>query len=175
MYRQSHLSERTEGSWVVHVIEKEVRATDLTKQSFEKFGTIIGAQSGKPTATMDILDWWDAIAELGIEDPTSGYLVTRKRDFTLDKMERHSSTQEVCVPLEGVSLLPLAEPRDSTLEEISAFILDGSKAVVLRKGVWHWAPYPVSETASFVLVLKRNTGKEDMEIKDLSTKVRIVI
>lgn len=164
------------------MIEKVVRAEKLTAESFKPFGSVLGPQRGKPTVTSEILDFWDLIAELRMENPEAGYLVVKPRPFTFSDMERHVKTPEGFVPLGGCSIFPLAPPGDlddpkalPDVDEISAFIMDGTKAVILKKGVWHWAPFPLGEAVSFLVILRRGTVEDDLDIKDLSALKGVTI
>ena len=37
---------------------------------------------------------------------------------------------------------------------------------LINKGVWHWLPCPLSGSASFAVVLEKDTHKDDLLIKD---------
>jgi len=160
---------------------KEMPIKILTKENFAPFGTIIETPSTKPAISDRSLDFWEALAELDVEKPQVSFLVVKKRDFSLDKIERHVKLTEVFIPLEGVSVFPLAPPKDVEdpkaevpLDESVAFILDGSKGIVMKKGTWHWAPFPITEKATFAVILGMNTVKEDLDIRDVKPPIKIL-
>jgi ureidoglycolate lyase len=104
----------------------------------------------------------------------------KKRDFSLDQIERHVRLTEALIPLEGTSMVPLAPPKDAEdpkakvpLNESVAFLLDGSKGVVMKKGTWHWAPFPITEKATFAVMLGIDTVKEDLDIRDVKPPIKI--
>jgi len=159
---------------------KEMTIKILTRENFEPFGTIVEPPSTKPTISNRSLDYWGALTELDVEKPQVSFLVVKKRDFSLDKIERHVRLTEVFIPLEGTSVFPLAPPKDVEdpkakvpLGELVAFLLDGSKGVVMKKGTWHWAPFPITEKATFAVLLGINTVKEDCDIRDVKPPIRI--
>ena len=159
---------------------KEIKIKILKKEDFELFGTIVKPLRTKPTISDRSLDFWEALAELDVEKPQVSFLVVKKRDFSLNKIERHVKLTEVFIPLEGVSVFPLAPPKEVEdpkakvpLDELVAFLLDGSKGIVMKKGTWHWAPFPLTERATFAVMLGINTIKEDCDIRDVKPPIKI--
>ena len=158
------------------MIEKLVKAEKLTSESFGPFGDVIGPQTGKSTASTDILSYWDLVAQVRMTDVAAGYLVVKSRPFTFGKMERHLKTSEMFIPMEGCSLLPVATPSSlddaditSASHEVRAFIMDGTAAALLKEGVWHWAPFPLMATGSYLVLHRKGTVDTDMDVKDLET------
>jgi ureidoglycolate lyase len=159
---------------------KEMTIKILTRENLAPFGTIIEPPSTKPTISNKSLDYWGALTELNVKKPQVSFLVVKKRDFSLDKIERHVKLTEVIIPLEGTSVFPLAPPKDIAdpkakvpLDESVAFLLDGSKGIVMKKGTWHWAPFPITERATFAVLLGMNTVKEDLDIRDVKPPIKI--
>jgi len=159
---------------------KEMKIKILTKENFKPFGTIIESPSTKPAISNNSLDYWGALTELNVTKPQVSFLVVKKRDFSLDKIERHAKLTEAIIPLEGTSVFPLAPPKNVEdpkakvpLDESVAFLLDGSKGIVMKKGTWHWAPFPITEKATFAVILGINTVKEDLDIRDVKPPIKI--
>jgi len=97
-----------------------------------------------------------------------------QRPFVLTRMERHVKGPEVFIPMEGCSIFCLAPARDlddpdaiPSPDEVTGFIIDGTTAVIVNKGVWHWAPFPITKQASFLLLLRKGTVETDLTIKDI--------
>ncbi|MEM1588935.1 MAG: ureidoglycolate lyase [Candidatus Bathyarchaeia archaeon] len=158
---------------------KEISVKLLTKEKFEPFGKVIELPDIKPTISNQALDYWGALADLEIEKPQVSFLVVKKRDFIIDRMERHVKPTEVFIPLEGTSVFPVAPPlggrrKDEVpIDEIAAFLLDGSKGVVMKKGTWHWVPFPTTEKATFAVILGAETVEKDLEIRDIKPPIKI--
>lgn len=159
---------------------KEMPIEILTRENFEPFGTIIEPPSTKPAISNSALDYWGALTKIDVEKPQVSFLVVKKRDFSLDKIERHVKLTEALIPLEGTSVFPLAPPKDNAkpkakvpLDESVAFLLDGSKGIVMKKGTWHWAPFPITEKATFAVILGMSTVKEDLDIRDVKPPIKI--
>jgi len=159
---------------------RELRVKSLEKKYFEPFGTLIELPEGEPAISDSSLDYWGRLADLDIERPQVSFLVVKKRDFLLEKMERHVRITEVFIPLEGISAFPIAPPKDVDdpearvpSNEIEVFLLDGSKGIVLKKGTWHWPPFPVTEKATFAVILGADTVEKDLDIKNVEPPIRI--
>ena len=158
----------------MRLIERVVKAEKLTSESFGPFGDVLGPQIREPTLSTDIFRYWGSAAQLRMADVEAGYLVVKYRPFTFGKMERHLKTSEMFIPMEGCSLFPVAGP--STLNdaeaapashEVRAFIMDGSAAVLLKEGVWHWAPFPLTATSSYLVLHRKGTVDIDLDMQDL--------
>lgn len=159
---------------------KEINLKLLTKENFELFGTVIEQPSIKPAISNESLDYWGALTALDVEKPQVSFLVVKKRDFVIDRMERHVRPTEVFIPLEGTSVFPVAPPKnvknpkaEVPQEEITAFLLDGSKGVVMKKGTWHWIPFPTTEKATFAVILGAETVEKDLDIKNVKPPIKI--
>lgn len=159
---------------------RELRVKPLTRKNFEPFGILIEAPEIKPTISDVSLDYWGNLADLDIERPQVSFLKVKRRDFILDRIERHVRITEVFIPLEGISVFPVAPPRDVNnpksevpLDEIEAFLLDGSKGIVFKKGTWHWPPFPLTETATFAVILGAETIERDLDIREIKPPIKI--
>lgn len=158
-----------------------IKVERLTPEAFAPFGEVIQKPSGKSTVAMEgVLDYWDQVCllDLGGGTPQLGFLATYARAFRFDALERHVRSDEVFIPLEGVSifaLCPAANPDDPRevpdLARARAFVLDGSAGVNLSRGVWHAAPMPLTPKATFALVMRKGTVEEDIDIRDLRSAV----
>ncbi|MEM2889507.1 MAG: ureidoglycolate lyase [Candidatus Bathyarchaeia archaeon] len=157
---------------------KEISIKFLTRENFESFGKVIELPKTKPTISNQALDYWGALADLEIEKPQVSFLVVKKRDFVIDRMERHTKPTEVFIPLEGTSVFPVAPPKnkrktDVPVDKVTAFLLDGSKGVVMKKGTWHWVPFPTTEKATFAVILGAETVEKDLDIKEIKPPIKI--
>jgi ureidoglycolate lyase len=161
---------------------REIKVKPLTREGFKPYGTLIEAPEAKPAISDAALDYWGGLAGLDIERPQVSFLKVKRREFLLDRIERHVRITEVFIPLEGVSIFPVAPPRDVEnpkaevpLNEIEAFLLDGSKGIVFKKGAWHWPPFPLTETATFAVILSAETIEKDLDIREIKPPIRIVL
>jgi len=163
------------------LIEKIIKAEKLTPESFRPFGDVIGPQATKPTVSTDILSFWDLVAELRMMDAEVGCLIVKSRPFTFGKMERHVKTTEMFIPMGSCSIFPLApasrldDPEATpSPDEVRAFVMDGTAAVLLKEGVWHWAPFPLTDLGTYLVLLRKGTVESDLDIKDLEATKRVM-
>ena len=81
----------------------------------------------------------------------------------VNKVEHHKNSQELIIPLDNPSIHIVAPAgnlsREKIINNMRAYFLDGSKAVLLDKGVRHFVPYPVKADARFYLIFAKDTGK----------------
>jgi len=155
----------------------EIRVEPLDPEAFAPFGKVLGKpQAGAPAAEREDLTAWLGISDLlGMEGESTvwGYLSCHRHTLPLDQLERHCRTPEAFIPLEGSSVivvLPPSDPNDPTASPdesaMRAFLLDGSAGVFFRAGVWHWAPFAITENATFLLLLCEDVG-DDIDIRDV--------
>lgn len=147
--------------------------SNLNSETVQRFGEVIEKPAGNPSVAVEgVQRYWhnvNSLEELG-EEGVTGYLEAPRRKFKLAKMERHKNTQEAFIPLKGVSVFMLAPPGEKPdPSEMTPFLMDGSKGILLDEGVWHWVPFPLTEKATFALLLKKETVDEDIEIVEFDS------
>jgi ureidoglycolate lyase len=168
----------------VQLREVTVKAIRPTQENFAKFGTLIELPKSAPSVSAPgVLDYWDKGVKLDVGggNPELGFLTTRFRPFEFTTVERHVKSDETFIPLEGkacvFALAPASDPHKNPdmpdPDEVVAFILDGSVAVNLSAGVWHWAPFPSAENINFVLALRDGTVEHDIDLKDTAVNMGI--
>ena len=149
-----------------------VKAEVLTREKFKPFGKLIEKPSSPAEVARDYLDWWGGLYDLDFADTASlGYLEIRRREFVINELERHVKAAEIFIPVEGVSIMPFApagnpdNPNETpSLDELTAFIVDGTQGMVIEKGVWHFPPFPLTQRMGFVLTVRKDTA-DDLDIK----------
>lgn len=168
----------------MNVREVSVRVLRPTKDNFKEFGTLIKLPSAVPSVSVSgVLDYWDQVVnlELGGGQAELGFLIAKQRPFQFNTMERHIRSDEAFIPLEGkaciFALAPAAGKSSPNQlpdpSQVTAFILDGSVAVNLNAGVWHWAPFPLTDSISFVLALRKGTVEEDIDLRDFTKELGV--
>jgi ureidoglycolate lyase len=143
----------------------------LTAAAFAPFGTLLCEPQMPPTVERGDITYWHATSDLAglASSGVTGHLIAHHRDFVLTQIERHNHTPEAFIPLQNSSVLVVAPPGDFEISQMRAFVLEPGCGVLLSKGTWHWAPFPISLTAQFLLVLRRETVEHDIEILDIPT------
>jgi hypothetical protein len=83
----------------------------------------------------------------------------------INRMQKHTETDEVFVLLAGRCILFLGEGGES-VTKVRAVDMELYKLYNVKKGVWHWHTY--SEDARVLVVENRNTGLENSSFAGLS-------
>ncbi len=146
-----------------------LRVGSLTSATFAPFGTLLGEPQTQPTLNRGDITYWHATSDLAglANSGVTGHLIAHHRDFVLTQIERHNQTPEAFIPLQNSSVLVVAPPGDFEISRMQAFVLEPGCGVLLSKGTWHWAPFPISLTAQFLLVLRRETVLDDIEMLEI--------
>lgn len=163
----------------------EIKIEELTGESFKPYGEIIDVPHTKPDFSNDELDLWCGIDEVKIDKGVSQFCwlnVKSQRPFLCNNLECHINTSEAMIPVLGQSVLVVALPDNKSVssnlpdpKSIKAFFVDGSKGFNFKPQVWHWLPYPLSTKASFILLFKKGTPEEDLQIVNLNEELGLSI
>jgi len=149
------------------------------KANFAPFGELISIpDSVKPATFSDNHDYWHNLTDFSSleNEGTTGFLrVYRKnRAMVFTQMERHSKTIEAFIPINGTGIFFMCPPDERPdPSKMTAFILDRSFGVSLKPGAWHWLPYPLTDYMDFILILRKSTVEQDLEIVDLDDEYNI--
>lgn len=159
-----------------------IRVQPLTEAAFAKYGQLVRlCPSGDPLADNESLTYWEKVVEFepGI-NRTVGLLTEKRREMILTKMERHTKALEWFVPIDGECVACFAEfqnPDDPTEipnpDKVVAFKMDAIAGFVVSRGAWHWPAFPITETATQLVNLRRNTEHDDVEVRELSEPIQI--
>ncbi len=156
-----------------------IKIERLTPAAFQAFGAVVVPDKKVPTLRSEELTFWQDVCDHGVgPDSLLGFLRLEWRPYLVHRLERHLKACEVFIPLEGVSLFPVAPPARSDktgpdLDQVRTFLIDGSSAIRLNKGTWHWAPFPVTEVATYMLLLRKGTVEDDCDIRELAKPLEV--
>lgn len=154
-----------------------IQVTDLTDANFKEFGQIITNDGKTPNADNDEFSWWEKLGAIeGIELIDINILKCKQREMKVDKLEIHKQSPEVIIPLGGKEVLVILAPAGELDEKkIKAFKVGNGKGIVLKRGVYHYIPYPTDGDTDCLIIFKRSTGINDLEFKQLSEEYEIVL
>ena len=157
----------------------DIKVLPLGWEIFKPFGKIIEPSDSMPTRfeRPGYFKFWDNVVDPRVEHMEFGYLEVYRARLEFDVLERHVRSAELVIPLTGCSVLPLAPPKDldnpkaePSPDEVVCFLLDGSKAVSLYPGTWHYAPMALSEKCTFLIGIRKGTTVDDVNIVDFGKK-----
>jgi ureidoglycolate lyase len=179
---------------------KEVTSEPLAQDTFALFGDVLapgdGGLDNRDLLSMgyarmsddvdddrlddfDVLDYWGGIATISPEAMRLGYLRPKKRPLAFSWFERHLKGTQTFVPLNGArSVIAVAPPYDADdpaavpkLDEVRAFVLDGSMGVNLHPGTWHWTPFPLDARSDFIILVRESVAEDDLNFIDLEKRM----
>lgn len=161
---------------------RKIKVQALTEEAFKPYGALIRLKPAEPPlADNGDLTYWEKVVEFepGISR-TIGLLTEKRRAMVLTKMERHTRALECFVPISGECVACFAEfhdPGDSgerpDAAKVVAFRMDDIAGFVVARGAWHWPAFPITETATQLVNLRRDTEHDDVDVKDLGESVEI--
>lgn len=156
----------------------------LTEAAFAPYGQLVRRRpDAAPLADNDDLVYWEKVVEFEPGVPrTIGLLTEKRRPMVLTKMERHTRALEWFVPIAGECVACFARFRnpddpDETPDasQVVAFRMDGIAGFVVSRGAWHWPAFPITETATQLVNLRRDTEHDDVDVKQLAEPVQITL
>lgn len=156
-----------------------VQAEILSREAFAPFGDVLEKGTWKPEQDFPIYQYWDKIARLEFSgDPAElAFLRVYRRAFVLEQMERHLKASQTFIPLTPhtciFALAPASQEDRPDPDSVRAFILDGTRGVNLHTGTWHWSIFPTTESADFVMLVRRDTVADDLNVVDLEIPLEI--
>jgi ureidoglycolate hydrolase len=142
----------------------KIRVEQLTETNFAAFGTVLGASDMKrPNLTDAISNVWLGMSDLMGIGASPGrhitFLQIHSKPAKNNKIEKHETSAEAFIPMEGTSIL-MVVPAEAThskghpdMSKCRAFLMDGSKGVLIKPGTWHAVPYPLSDEATYVVLV----------------------
>ena len=144
-----------------------VVAEPLTAKAFAPYGQVVGLE--------------DVHVELR-EDETFhlNILAYDRKPIRVDHLNRHYKATQALVPLHGQPVVILVGAPDLTFEsaedlnQLRAFIFDGTRGINLALRVWHEGPFPLMERAELVNVQGKNV-EDDNEVAYLERDLGAVV
>ena len=143
----------------------KIKAKIITSENFLQFGKVVVGASGAPTSQASNYKFWSDIVSYQIDGETEVGVCTvyKQSENTITGMERHLTTPEILIPIDGPFMLPLLKDKNKP-EETETFILEVGQAVVINEKVWHGACLPLGkDECSYFVIFKKGTPFNDVE------------
>ena len=136
----------------------------LERKRFEPFGAVIGPETadspnlnrapGPPGLSVGAKRLWSFPSR-----PTCARCATTRRGTRVEFLQKHPDSTVTFIPLGGRASAIVVAPDDGhdhpDIGRAAAFLLDGSKGVVMHRGTWMRYAYPLGEFADFAYVTQR--------------------
>jgi ureidoglycolate hydrolase len=143
---------------------KVVHPKKLSVEGFKPFGSVLM----KPERALDIesptLRYWHDMVDLSNLGTmgTMGFMQMKRVPVLCETLQVLHNSIELYISLDGKPSIFFVAPSRSGAavlpdeDRIEAFLIEGGACLSVDKGIWHVAPFPLTETADFALGL-RNT------------------
>jgi ureidoglycolate lyase len=130
----------------------------MTRELFAPYGEIVGERG---QIEVDLDGGTVSVAAQSVE----------ARPLTFDFLGRHVRTEQVFSPLGGSSSVIAVAPPSSDgsvdIYRLAAFLVDGTFAFKLHRGTWHTSAFPLTQTATFLVLDREGTLEDDYDLRDL--------
>ena len=141
----------------------------LTAAAFAPFGSVLARPTAAPTAELsqgELRYWADVVTVPDLGGPIGlGYATLAVRPFVQTCAEQHVHSPEVLQPMGGDMIVVVGPPTPAgelpPLDRFAAFRVAHDQAVVLKPGVWHYAPFAIDRPMAFTVLLKAGTNRDD--------------
>lgn len=146
-----------------------VACEPLTPEAFAPFGQVISTEPHEA-----------AIAVRDGEEWVMNVLSYDYEPLVCDQLNAHHRATQMLVPLGGQPALLIVAPPGTVfatraaLDQVRAFVLDGSAAINLGHGTWHWGPHPIGAHVD-LLNLQGRGFPTDNEITHLERDLGVVV
>jgi len=148
----------------------QIKAEPLTADAFRPFGQVIGMD----TVQMKIVN----------DRFRMGTINMKCQPFRITHLNRHIKSTQALIPLGGKACLVVVAPptvdlnSPEDLQQVKAFIDDGSYGVNIDLGTWHMALLPLGSEMSMVNIQGKHSGADTDERsfeETLNTVIEIVL
>jgi ureidoglycolate lyase len=104
--------------------------------------------------------------------------LVKKRPLIVDVMEYHSNIYEAILPLDGdilLQVIPASQNGKLPVDKMEVFSVPKGTLVVLRSGVWHYAPFAYDcDAVNVLVVIPERAYANDCSVVELDEPVRIM-
>jgi ureidoglycolate lyase len=150
---------------------KRLKVKPATPEAVEPFGQILGP--GANVTPLPLSFYGDAVTvrrpvHFQSDEQTELTLATLKvRPLEVRWMERHFKHTQTFIPLSGRPfIIVMAPPNDQELpdlDQVEAFLFDGSAGFTMHIGTWHEFPFALVDETNLIVILRRETTRDLME------------
>ena len=148
----------------------------IATENFANFGVIVAPENREPTAELEGMVFWADLANLPNlgKEYGLGYATQAVRPNVQKNCERHMKTPELLLSMGGDMVIVVGLPdypeepeKLPAPERFKAFRVPEGVPVLLKPGVWHWAPFAVSDMIRLLVIFASGTSASDAVVKDL--------
>lgn len=133
----------------------------ISSSLFLDYGWVLTKPDEDPTIeTKNVRQWFSIVPMDGfLAQQSISYFETKKMPIICDMLECIFYDDEAYINIgTSRSIIFVAAPHKDNKNKpdehtIKAFLIPPGVSVIIKRGVWHWAPYPVDHDNKYLLVL----------------------
>ncbi len=155
---------------------REVKLEDPKSEAFaEHYGELVRPEECPPDADTEAFTFWDHLGDIDfsiISGAESGASVGVVKSYPQSRwfvpsLERHGETSETLIPTGGNIILVCALSQSGDTEKVDLSTLKAvevqqGQALIIKPGVWHYAPLVKEKPVETYVIFKRNTLQQDL-------------
>jgi ureidoglycolate hydrolase len=154
-----------------------LRAEPLSREGFAPFGALPPDEGDEPTADLEFLlaDGWvnyigHTLDEIDVVDGA----------LRCDVLNRHDTHTQTLMPVSGDAIVVVAPAdvamtTDDDVATARAFVVRQYECVHLRRGTWHWGPYPIGAPTVRVFNIQGRGYPTDNGVAALARDLGVVL
>lgn len=145
---------------------KLIKSEYATAENFAPYGLVLEKPKSNPDICNENHSYWHKIYGFsGLQkNAILSYFICKRTPILCNNMEKILTNDEIYINIGGGRyILFLALEKDlNVIDEgsIAAFVFNGGQSALVKKGVWHLAPFPLDGDNDFLLALGRDNLKE---------------
>ena len=146
---------------------KVIKAKNITKKNFSKFGQLIDTSKKNPISINDgYAKRFDDLINIDTAKKKGKAIISifkaKKRRFPMkiDMMEKHPLGSQAFIPMKPTTFLAFVAPEGDKpdLNKIESFIVPPGIGVNYNAGIWHF-PLISTEDMNFLVVDRKGSGE----------------
>ena len=150
---------------------RELKVELATPEALAPFGQLLGINETTEPLPVGFYDGKVTVyAPVQFESDADTQLTLAavdRRELRVRWMERHFKHTQTFIPLEGKPfVVVLAPPNDKDipdLDQVRAFLFDGSSGFTMKIGTWHEFPFALVDRSNVVVILRKEATRSLMQ------------
>jgi ureidoglycolate lyase len=142
---------------------RTIKAVRLRDDNFTKYGMVMRRPSRAADVGNEQLSYWDNMIDFSnfTGNGVFGFLEVKRIPIELTMMDMLTESLRVYLSVDGnpsIQFVALhnAAANAPDLSTLRAFVLENGDGVAIEKGIWHWTPFTLSETAAFAMCIRND-------------------
>ncbi|MDA9663071.1 ureidoglycolate lyase [bacterium] len=145
---------------------KVVKAKNITKKNFSKFGQLIDTSKKNPISINDgYAKRFDDLINIDVSKDKGRAIISifnaKKRSFPMkiDMMEKHPLGSQAFIPMEDTKFLVFVAPKGDKpdINKIQSFLVPKQTGVNYKAGIWHF-PLISTKNMNYLIVDRKGRG-----------------